>query len=774
MLVWKFYLKDIAAGGAWQLLKNRDGSDYEPDGWDGFSFTLHRSDDYEGLDNVYSDSLVFTDIPGEIVSAFYDKYGFDGQIGIKIDSVCDGSVIDTIEAILNMSTFTKENGECTVKMEFSSFDRKFKNRLTTVVDFNKNSAIDGQALDPMPAKTVGLHSKRIIFQEIWQGKSGLQTFDNIGTIQAYVQPEIDNIVDEIDGAGASGNSPQWITALGTNIPDNLQTLWRNNTGAPKTILFKYDLAGSVILNEQDLSGINPGGEWWFSFAIQNNNGGLFYPYVSPGAAFPTTPGATETILYAPNRKILFPGGPDPRPGYTSNARLNFNVQGQFSITVANTNSIFFYCHSTFIEPNGHNANLRLDFIFSKFNISLVDSSIIAPSTTNGHMIYESLNRVVESYTGVKDSLRSNYYGRSNSSPHAYITNGCGSHSLITNGLNIRNMIDANGNKFPFKTNFKDLYDTLNSIDNIGLRIEVDSAGKQYVRIEPKQYFYQEAVFKTLENVSDIKISVALDKCYNSLEIGYNTWQLSSITNNALDEFNTVHQYSLAVTNANASLIKKAPFIASGYALEFTRRKQYRFGSNDVFETDNNNFIIALNRDDVSSNLFTGVTATFPPDSVSERDENFTIDPRYLIDPSTVYNIRFAPIIMAMRWAKTLFATLANKAKVIQFQSGEGNVLERHLQNDTCRVSDQTIQENANINDSMIVDYERKSLYLPYYIEFEQPLTFSEFLDIRTNSNKCLALSCSTGEQYKGFIKELIFVPAADGGIGQFKLLAANA
>lgn len=777
MLVWRFYIQDIKANGPWQLLKNYNDSDYEPEGWDAWSITLQRSDEYEGLENVYSDSLTFTDLPGLQMKSYFEQYGFDGQIGIKINSVCDDNIIDSIDAILNLSTYEEQNGDVSLKMEFSGFDRKFKNRLETIVDFNSNTSIDGLPLDPLMPKIAGLHSKFIKFQETYaiDGNDQFQIQTGVAGTQCYTLPGINNEVDEINGGGG-GNSPFPVWSNAFNIindnQDGIVALWKNDSDQIKTVTFKYDIEGSVKAN-----GIGDTGHvanWYFSFAAQVTDQITFYSYVS-GVSGPTTsPGAGEFYLYTPNIKVLTTAGP-VLSGYDYAAQYTgINISNEITLIVNPGGSIWFYSHNTIISPNTNPQDTRIDFDFTKFDIKIIENSVISPTKTQGYLVYEALNRIIESYTGEKDSLRSDYYGRIDSYPHAYSNNGCGSHSLLTNGLNIRNMVDANGNKFPFKASFKDLYDTLNAIDNIGLRIETDSSGKQYVRIEPKEYFYNTEVFKTLENASDIKINVALEKTYNSFETGYATWQLTSITNNALDEFNSVHSYSMAVINSKTSLSKKSPYIASGYAIEFTRRKQYKLGVNDVFETDNNNFIIALNRDYVTSDLYGDGTATYPPNSISERDENFTVDTAFLLDPATSYNIRFSPNKMAMAWAKTLFASVYKSAKVLSFQSGEGNILERHLQNDECRISDQNIQQKDNIIDSSIVESQRNSLYLPRYISNEYPLTLSEFLDIKTNSNKCMAVSCSEEQGYKGFIKELVFQPAAEGGIGIFKLLEANA
>src|SRR5690606_39599598 len=92
---------------------------------------------------------------------------------------------------------------------------------------------------------------------------------------------------------------------------------------------------------------------------------------------------------------------------------------------------------------------------------------------------------------------------------------------------------------------------------------------------------------------DIKMTVATEYYYNNITIGYSTWENEEI--NGIDEFNSKRQFTLGLKTIGETDEILSNLVASGYAIEFTRRKKYLDNSTEDYKYDNNTFIICLNR-----------------------------------------------------------------------------------------------------------------------------------------------------------------------------------
>src|SRR5690606_33121791 len=272
--------------------------------------------------------------------------------------------------------------------------------------------------------------------------------------------------------------------------------------------------------------------------------------------------------------------------------------------------------------------LDLDYVYeTTTQIDAIVASTVPESQCNVFAIHEALAIVAQSITNDPDPIRSNYFGRKNSEPVAYNSNGCGSFRAITNGLQIRQFpltsTDPKKNK-PHSVSMKELYFGLDPIDNLGMGVEkIGDSNK--IRIEPKDHFYDNTVIFRLSNL-DIKMTVATEYYYNNITIGYSTWENEEI--NGIDEFNSKRQFTLGLKTIGETDEILSNLVASGYAIEFTRRKKYLDNSTEDYKYDNNTFIICLNRSTDGSGNPTGLT-------IAEKDENYA-DIEDLISPQTAY------------------------------------------------------------------------------------------------------------------------------------------
>lgn len=122
-------------------------------------------------------------------------------------------------------------------------------------------------------------------------------------------------------------------------------------------------------------------------------------------------------------------------------------------------------------------------------------------------------------------------------------------------------------------------------------------GREIVRLEQKDYFYNDTLLFEIPAANIQKDSYEetpdLDITYNQLEIGYEKYPEDEL--NTLDEFNTKQEYATPIKSYRNKFEKLSKFIASGYAIEFQRRKTFENESDNRGSSpyDDDVFIIAM-------------------------------------------------------------------------------------------------------------------------------------------------------------------------------------
>jgi hypothetical protein len=728
MLTWEFFLNDVQVP--------------EPTGWDAAGFTLQRSDKFTGLENLYSDVVTFDHEGGTILKNIFTQDGIDGVVSVSIKGYCNGVLTDEIKGVINLITYKEINGEVSVRIDDTSFVRTFKNRLSTVIDLSKAVGIDGGAITDYQTFSLGLHSKKIV------EKSSMNQNDELLVV------EEDTSFAPAQNTPITVYFPLALTSTELETAIEIDDFFHINELAPSVSpVFTLQGTGGVVKFDYKLKGT-------WNEAVNDLRSYGFVVVLSHG-----TDGGQNIVDLTPVTSFSQNGG---------TTTVSFDIAGSVDINLNTGESIYIRIaisnySTTNVTPQPVTFSLTSD---AENFLNFTQSTVAAPSVSNAYLLHEVFQKVCESLTGIPDCFRSDFFGRTNSLP-AYDQNGCGAFIALTNGLNIRNMLDKNGNAYPIITSFQELFDSLDAIHNLGMGIETIN-GKQYIRVEPKEYFYNTDSIMLLENVADIETTVAPDLYYNQFEVGYEKWNLNITGVNAIDEINTKHIYSIPVVNAKNKLTAICKYITAGYVIEQTRRIQYLTKPTNDFETDNDNFLIACNRISVYSSLYNsqGIATTYLPGTVSERDELFT-DIDNLLDSETVYNLRLSPVAMAMNWYKVTSACLVKKAsQEIKFTSGEGNILEGHKLVDTCGSTIPVVQ-NQNIERADLQGIPSYPLYQCQYMKFSYPLKFNEFLTLINNSKYSLDISCNNGNFRKGFIKEIVYRPNQDGaGIADLILLEA--
>jgi hypothetical protein len=225
----------------------------------------------------------------------------------------------------------------------------------------------------------------------------------------------------------------------------------------------------------------------------------------------------------------------------------------------------------------------------KSYIKVVEDSLTEESTANAFAIFETGAQISRVITDQADSFRSSLFGRTNSQPYSYESNGCGSFMAFIDGLQGRGFPLANN---PVSMSMKDYFEGLHPIHNLGLGIKEED-GNYYILVEQKEFFYRQETILTLNNIVGLTTKIDEKAFYNLVNIGYQEWEKEGT--NGLDEYNSKRQFALKNKQIGNTLELMSQFVASPYALEETRRKQYIDYPTEDTTYDKSIFPICLNR-----------------------------------------------------------------------------------------------------------------------------------------------------------------------------------
>lgn len=707
--------------------------DDEPVGWDSISFKITRDKDWHGLNYEYSDGDIQLEFDcaagGPFIQRIYEENGLDADISFT-QGIKRGS-IETVEfsGLLVLSTFKKFKGRVSCSVERKSLHDIIKARFDTKVDLMAELDLDQKPLVPSPVVKIETHSKTIL-------QSFLADKQTLGiTSEGGGQGETPIIIypySVVEKTSIRGINQREFTILTNNNPGYL---WRSEVNGT----FQFDLAF----------------DWSFNSNLQKKSiiSNREYRSVLVKTIFEIRSGGGTTKFYYEQindqRKKVNDSAYQCRCQLTYSGAHNVEINDEirvhtiFTYQASNEQQILFY------------ANLVKSYISIKGN------SFTPSSEVNGILIFESIGRLLNSITGYSNVLVSDFFGRIS---NGYSVDGCGSRNVITNGFQLRKFIENKGIEVSLKT----IMESLSSIYCLGMAYEKDDAGNELMRFERREFFYRDKEILFIEYASEYQEETAQDLVFNNIEIGYEKYPDEG--EQILDEFNTVHEYTSPIRRHDNKFSQVSKLVASGYAIELTRRERY--SSEGVNKTstkyDDDCFIVAI------GDLVDGIYQT-------EKNENIYADPTTLIDPSTAYNLRFSPKRMLLNWAKWLNGGYMYKdgSELIKntFVKQNGELFTRTVVNRNCEIDllNVPIKESDNI---ALADFgDRERLFIPDWVTFYARLSKEEVTKIKnavTNKSQLgdnygyISTLDLDGNRVSGWIYEMEWSPASEKVF--FKLL----
>jgi hypothetical protein len=297
----------------------------------------------------------------------------------------------------------------------------------------------------------------------------------------------------------------------------------------------------------------------------------------------------------------------------------------------------------------------------------------------------------------------------------------------------------------FRLNANKYFTELEKITGLGLGLFFDNSLTPKYRLEIIESFYKDDVFKTFSvDYDDLKVTVAENMLYKSVEIGYNVFKES------FDELHGKNIYQIeGVVKGKSKYTKLSDWIAS----KFIIKKSLNLGSSsEKQEYDENLFILSIdsNMATISDN---SASATIGKDLVFEQNQANVrgLNRKY----ASLYNLKRHELkwCLGTYKGKTDLSTQrnVNNEKEISYDDGLGYI---DLPN-FVRAS----------NDITINDIDLQEIMIPNYLEFAIPMNITEFSNLRKNWYSCIEIICE-GESYIG---NIITVNYSEG-IANFKLL----
>lgn len=720
--------------------------EYGPNMNDELSLVLARSTVYHGIQKTVGVNVKFIKDGYDYIKSVYETFGISAEITFTIHEL-NKQINDYrlfFEGKINLENYRIDNIEVSVGIEEVGLVQKFTNNDEVQVNLQNLISMGDVAIPPFTRETVdlSLHSKTISKKLV--GESSPE--------ESMIQLPWQNIVDGSPLPGFESEKEHWrysslgfypsiselsdVSLFGTIITEDIPAPFYQ-VKEPGIHTFKFNFnAYFAIEGWMDLLKLKHC-DYYF------DGGGVFDTTIIRLVLRVTTAEAviTDTVLFEEEKGRC--GNRLHEVNLTNFAPtvppMDLNLDDEVTIYAE------LYCFSRFMrEPQDR----LVVYLFSAWlkegstmEVKALTQSPVPTSTADSLLNFETAARILQSITDQPDPFRSTLFGRTDSQPYAYDQDGDASLIAISNGFQIRQFpLDQK----PIYASFKEWYETMDALYNVGVGIEDNK-----IVCERKEYFYSPVVIWSFDNVEYSK-SVAREYFFNEFENGFSRWENEEV--NGLDEFNSKRQWAIPMPAIKNRLSKLAPYMGSGYAIEFTRRKTFANTSTEDWKYDNDNFVISVVR------AGEGFAA--------KKDEGYdAAEFANILDPPTAYNLDISPKRSLKNWDYILNGCLHHEQdKKIKFAFGEANYIAESKRTD----EGSTVIENENV----LVSELQTALWIPEYYEFEAPINADVIQAMKTNPYGVIQFRPgSKGDYNRAFI--INCKVDIENKKGMFKLLRSN-
>jgi len=223
------------------------------------------------------------------------------------------------------------------------------------------------------------------------------------------------------------------------------------------------------------------------------------------------------------------------------------IEGSVTISVSSGNDLKLVVRSAGIASHYTAYSLTQ-------RITITSSVAASPdSTSEGFPIYEAMERVCQHILDRQYPFYSEYFGRLDiqCEPNTanYLTENQLRFAHIQTGLNIRGILLSNTDA-QLAVSFKDLFESMKSIWNVGYMLDSSIDGELRIRIEDYAYFFQDVQILDLSNrinKYDIESQVMPELIPSNIKCGFDNYEY--LTVNGRGEPNTTSEYTSLMNTA---------------------------------------------------------------------------------------------------------------------------------------------------------------------------------------------------------------------------------
>lgn len=690
----------------------------EPGGWLEDEKELIRSDKYFGITaNLSNSSLQFYGRAFIALKSEYDINGIKAVVRIEREERNENTDIWELNysAYFDFSTYKQNKNYIQIKLNESEFFKNIESRFKDTFELERLTDLKGGVLQPLIYKDLDLQGREIFretFYSVDETKpipkinyKGSSTYDALQDIalplhQVYKSDE--NFVEPLMNIN-SGGYVDLLTA---------QVLRIGSTGR------RYNAGNVYYLVSDRAKQINITVNMTFR-AKYNAPGGAsarcrFYndTCINNGVNIDSI---VETLIYDINSNFA--------PNFTRS--IQQDQWKEFTMTYTTTldlvvgNSLGLRMEPAF--SGSYSQSNQFQFEFSKLELKAEETQPSIITRTKALTYYQVFERLFQIITG-KNTFSSD------------LLLDKWKDLLFTNGFKIR-QFPQNTNK-NISTSLEEVYNSLNSIDDIGLFIKNNT-----IKVEQKQLAFQTIIGLDLGEVSNIERNIEEKLHYSTIEIG-NDFDGVYEEVNGLDEYNIRTSYVTCLDSLDNkfSAISKVRFDA--YGMTLAQDKLYVNNPKLDTKYDKNNFAI-------DCKIENGVYV------VRHWQDDFATQPTGIFSPDTAFNLRLSPFNSVLRKAKTISIGLQKYPnELFQYSSTEGN-----SQLVTLYPERAIVQNNV-----LPVPY-----ILPETISFEKEISMAQFKQIVDYPYNLIKFVNELGLDEYGFI----YPSVKPNKEGKFILIKAN-
>lgn len=596
----------------------------EPIGWGSIPFIHTRDKDFHGFNYelLGGDIQLKFDCDSGMpeIMAEYALSGSDGVVAFrKVMELSSGDFIE-YEGVLNLNSLKRASYTIECMVERRSLHQQISSRISTKVNLESDTDLDNNPQANYAPQFLVLPGQML--SEKFESARNVARQEEFmeartGDATAYAFFDFDQpIVNTIKGYKGS--------ILGVSGDD--EGLLNGNHDLFKFTAdgkFKIDINVEFQVNLRitpRIVGINKKvSQAWIYFQLIINSGSG-----------------------KPQQRFTIAQVPEFNPGVKGFVYPRVNGAASYDLEVEAGDSMIIVATIRY----GHNANklksVNITLTQFKATLKIEGTSRSQSSFSPARLIKPCMDALFTRVTGRENVVRSDFYSRAD---ETHAVDGCGANRVLLNGGALRL---APTTMFPLTTTIREMLDSMNAIDCIGMGYEWDAEDKrEIIRIEPADYFYRDVEVIDLGQVHDYQEETAKDLIYNKITVGYDKYR--SEAENSLDEVHAVHEYATPIrTEANEYIIQ-SKYNASGYLVETTRRVQFEGNEDKATSFDDDIFIVHVQDDGTGSDVF------FEPVT----DEPFA-EISGILSPDTTINLTITPKRMLMAHSRWLASSLIRK------------------------------------------------------------------------------------------------------------------